>query len=81
MPAKAGIQSTRYRISWIPAFAGMTAYIAINFPTIQLNRRLFMKEIDARGLACPAPVLQTKATLQEEKPGSVKVIVDKVISI
>jgi len=35
-----------------------------------------MKEIDARGLACPAPVLQTKATLQEEKSGSVKVIVD-----
>jgi selenium metabolism protein YedF len=35
-----------------------------------------MKEIDARGLACPAPVLQTKAVLQEETPGSVKVIVD-----
>ena len=35
-----------------------------------------MREIDARGLACPAPVLQTKATLQEEQSGSVKVIVD-----
>jgi len=35
-----------------------------------------MKEIDARGLACPAPVLQTKATLQEEHPGQVKVVVD-----
>jgi selenium metabolism protein YedF len=35
-----------------------------------------MKEIDARGLACPAPVLHTKATLQEEKPAAVKVIVD-----
>ncbi len=35
-----------------------------------------MKEIDARGLACPAPVLHTKATLQEEKPASVKVMVD-----
>jgi selenium metabolism protein YedF len=35
-----------------------------------------MKEIDARGLACPAPVLQTKAVLQEEHSGSVKVIVD-----
>jgi selenium metabolism protein YedF len=35
-----------------------------------------MKEIDARGLACPAPVLQTKATLQEDDTGSVKVIVD-----
>ena len=27
-----------------------------------------MKEIDARGLACPAPVLQTKAALQEDTP-------------
>jgi selenium metabolism protein YedF len=35
-----------------------------------------MKEIDARGLACPAPVLHTKATLQEEKHAAVKVIVD-----
>jgi len=35
-----------------------------------------MKEIDARGLACPAPVLQTRSTLQEEQPGAVKVIVD-----
>jgi len=39
-----------------------------------------MKEIDARGFACPAPVLHTKATLQEEKPGSVKVIVDNAAS-
>jgi TusA-related sulfurtransferase len=35
-----------------------------------------MREIDARGLACPAPVLQTKAVLQEEISNSVKVIVD-----
>ena len=35
-----------------------------------------MKEIDARGLACPAPVLQTKAALIEEKPGTVTVTVD-----
>jgi selenium metabolism protein YedF len=39
-----------------------------------------MKEIDARGLACPAPVLQTKAALQEERPGAVKVIVDNAAS-
>ena len=39
-----------------------------------------MKEIDARGLACPAPVLQTKAFLQEENLGSVKVIVDNAAS-
>lgn len=39
-----------------------------------------MKEIDARGLACPAPVLQTKATLQKEKPAAVKVIVDNAAS-
>ena len=39
-----------------------------------------MKEVDARGLACPAPVLQTKATLQEEKPNSVRVVVDNAAS-
>jgi selenium metabolism protein YedF len=39
-----------------------------------------MKEIDARGLACPAPVLQTKAMLQEEKPHSVSVKVDNTAS-
>ena len=30
MPAKAGIQSTRYKIFWIPAFEGMTVCIAEN---------------------------------------------------
>ena len=39
-----------------------------------------MKEIDARGLACPAPVLQTKAMLQEENPDKVKVVVDNAAS-
>jgi selenium metabolism protein YedF len=39
-----------------------------------------MKEIDARGLACPAPVLQTKAALQEESPNGVKVVVDNAAS-
>ena len=39
-----------------------------------------MKEIDARGLACPAPVLQTKAVLQEEKPEGVRVVVDNAAS-
>ena len=35
-----------------------------------------MKEINARGLACPAPVLQTKAALQADKPHRVNVVVD-----
>lgn len=35
-----------------------------------------MKEIDARGLACPAPVLQTKAALQKEGGAGVRVVVD-----
>ena len=39
-----------------------------------------MKEIDARGLACPAPVLQTKAALQEDKPANVKVVIDNAAS-
>lgn len=39
-----------------------------------------MKEIDARGLACPAPVLQTKSVLEQENPGSVRVFVDNAAS-
>jgi selenium metabolism protein YedF len=35
-----------------------------------------MKEIDVRGLACPAPVLQTKAALQAGRLHSVRVIAD-----
>jgi selenium metabolism protein YedF len=35
-----------------------------------------MKEIDARGLACPAPVLQTRAALQAEKRHNLSVFVD-----
>jgi len=34
------------------------------------------KEIDARGLACPAPVLQTKKAVDSEAPGIIKVMVD-----
>ena len=39
-----------------------------------------MKEIDVRGLACPAPVLQTKAAIQEWNPDAIKVIVDNEAS-
>ena len=39
-----------------------------------------MKEIDARGLACPAPVLQTKAALEQEDANTVKVVVDNEAS-
>ncbi len=35
-----------------------------------------MKEINARGLACPAPVLQTKNILEEEHPDQLCVTVD-----
>ena len=35
-----------------------------------------MKEIDARRLACPAPVLQTKAAVEQEGANAVKVVVD-----
>jgi len=35
-----------------------------------------MKEIDARGLACPSPVLQTKNAIEEESLNSIEVIVD-----
>jgi selenium metabolism protein YedF len=39
-----------------------------------------MKEIDARGLACPAPVLLTKDAIEKEHPTLVKVIVDNEAS-
>ncbi|MFP4041064.1 MAG: sulfurtransferase-like selenium metabolism protein YedF [Desulfosudaceae bacterium] len=35
-----------------------------------------MTEIDARGLACPSPVLRTKAALEDEKTKTVTVVVD-----
>jgi len=39
-----------------------------------------MKEIDVRGLAWPAPVLQTKAAIEEVNPELIKVIVDNEAS-
>jgi selenium metabolism protein YedF len=39
-----------------------------------------MKQIDARGLACPAPVLQTKNAIEEENLNSIKVLVDNEAS-
>jgi selenium metabolism protein YedF len=35
-----------------------------------------MKKIDARGLACPAPVLQTKAAVENEGVTEISVLVD-----
>ena len=39
-----------------------------------------MKEIDARGLSCPAPVLLTKAAIEEEHAGGLTIIVDNKAS-
>jgi selenium metabolism protein YedF len=36
-----------------------------------------MKEVDARGLPCPRPVIETKKALEEIKEGSITVIVDR----
>jgi len=38
------------------------------------------KELDCRGLACPAPVLQTKQLIEKERPGLIKVTVDNEAS-
>ncbi len=35
-----------------------------------------MRQIDAKGMACPAPVIQTKATIEEESPESINIVVD-----
>ncbi|QTA82275.1 SirA family protein, TusA domain-containing [Desulfonema limicola] len=39
-----------------------------------------MKEIDARGLACPAPVLMAKTAIENEKAQYLKIIVDNKAS-
>jgi len=39
-----------------------------------------IKEIDCRGLACPAPVLQTKEALEKDHPQVIKVVVDNEAS-
>jgi selenium metabolism protein YedF len=38
------------------------------------------KEIDCRGLACPAPVLQTKEALEKDRTNVIKVVVDNEAS-
>ena len=38
------------------------------------------KEIDCRGLACPAPVLQTKDVMEKEHPDTIEVVVDNEAS-
>ena len=40
-----------------------------------------MKEIDAKGLACPEPVLQTKAAMEEGNADVLKIIVDNEASM
>jgi selenium metabolism protein YedF len=46
-------------------------------PHVKSKECYYMKsELDCRGLACPAPVLQTKRALDGENPKSIKVIVD-----
>lgn len=39
-----------------------------------------MIEIDARGLACPGPVLQTKNTIEKQDSDAIRVIVDNTAS-
>jgi selenium metabolism protein YedF len=39
-----------------------------------------MKEIDARGLSCPAPVILTKNTVEAEKPDQIRIILDNEAS-
>jgi selenium metabolism protein YedF len=41
-----------------------------------MKKKLTVKKIDASGLACPAPVLQTKAAIEAEPCNAVRVVVD-----
>ena len=38
-----------------------------------------MKQVDARGKACPLPVIETKKALEGMKEGAVEVLVDKMM--
>jgi len=38
------------------------------------------REVDARGLACPKPVIQTKKAIEEIKEGVITTIVDNVVA-
>ena len=40
-----------------------------------------MKQVDARGDACPIPVIKTKKALQEENAGQIEVLVDNEIAV
>ena len=58
----------------------LSAYGAKPQSSTRNTRGDYMKEIDARGLACPAPVLQAKEAVEEVNPDLIKVIVDNEAS-
>lgn len=39
-----------------------------------------IKTVDARGLSCPQPVIETKKVLDKMKAGTVQILVDTVTS-
>ena len=45
-----------------------------------MERTLMLKELDCRGLACPAPVLQTKEAMEKNHLDIIKVVVDNEAS-
>jgi selenium metabolism protein YedF len=52
-------------------FIDFAFFAAVNERSVSMST-----ELDCRGLACPAPVLQTKQALEKENPVLIKVIVD-----
>ena len=47
---------------------------------MKMERTLMLKELDCRGLACPAPVLQTKEAMEKNHLDIIKVVVDNEAS-
>lgn len=47
---------------------------------MKMKRTLMLKQLDCRGLACPAPVLQTKEAMEKNHLDIIKVVVDNEAS-
>jgi len=47
---------------------------------MKMERTLMLKQLDCRGLACPAPVLQTKEAMEKNHLDIIKVVVDNEAS-
>jgi len=58
----------------IAAGSRFYAYLSLCDQPLSIGER--MSQLDARGLSCPAPVLETKAAVESDHPSRIEVLVD-----